>query len=157
MGVSAQREIVVSTRLAADRDVVWDRVASLDGVNHELGPWMSMTSPKGTRLDFDSVPLGEPWFRSWVLLARVVPFDFDYISVMELEPGHRFLERSRMLSAGVWEHERTLEDLPGGGTRVTDRVAFQPRLRFGARIHQAIVHAMFRHRHRRLVQAFGAI
>lgn len=150
------KEIVVSTRLAAARDTVWDRVASLEGVNHELGPLMSMTSPKGMRLDIESVPLGEPWFRSWVLLGRVIPFDFDYLCVMELEPGHRFLERSRMLSTSVREHERTLDPLPEGGTRVTDRVAFKPRLRLIAPAHQAIVHGMFRHRHRRLLKAFGA-
>lgn len=148
-------EIIVSTRLAAEADVVWERVASLEGVNYELGPWITMTAPKGARIDIESVPLGQKWFRSWVFFARVVPFDYDDLCVMELEPGRRFLERSSMLSASVWEHERTLDHLPGGGTRLTDRVAFEPRLPFTARIHQAVIHAIFRHRHRRLLRVFG--
>lgn len=149
-------EIVVSTRLAAEADVVWERVASLEGVNHELGPWITMTSPKGATIDIESVPLGERWFRSWLLFARIVPFDCDDLCVMELEPGRRFVERSRMLSSSVWEHERTLAPLPGGGTRVTDRVAFRSRLPFGARLHRAVIRAIFRHRHRRLLQVFGS-
>jgi ligand-binding SRPBCC domain-containing protein len=65
-------------------------------------------------------------------------------------------ERSRMLSAPRWEHERTLEPTSAGGTRVTDRVAFTPRLRATSRLHRAVIAAIFRHRHRRLRAYFGA-
>jgi len=55
-----------------------------------------------------------------------------------------------MRSASRWEHERTLEQLPSGGTRLIDRVAFLPRFRPARRLHRAVIVATFRHRHRRL-------
>jgi hypothetical protein len=135
---------------------VWARVASFEGSNHELGPWMRMTAPRGEELTPASVPLGRPWFRSWVLLFGVIPFDYDHLCIERLDEGRGFLERSTMLSARTWEHERTLDPLPGGGTRITDRVAFEPRLRFAARLHLAVVKAIFRHRHRRLQRYFAS-
>jgi len=33
-----------------------------------------------------------------------------------------------MLTQRLWEHERTLEPLDGGGCAITDRVAWEPRL-----------------------------
>jgi ligand-binding SRPBCC domain-containing protein len=150
-------EVIASSELRAPAEQVWARVASADGINHELGPWMRMTAPRGTELSLDDVPLGRPWFRSWVLLLGVLPFDYDELCIERLEPGRGFLERSRMLSAPLWEHERSLEPLAGGGTRVTDRVAFQPRLRVAARLHRALIAAIFRHRHRRLRAHFGAV
>ena len=151
-----QPEVITASELPAQADAVWARVASMDGINHELGPWMRMTSPRGAVLTVDQVPLGRRWFRSWILLFGVIPFDYDDLCVVSLEPGRGFLERSKMLSARIWEHERTLEPLPGGGTRVTDRVRFEPRVTGTARLHRAVIAALFRHRHRRLARHFSA-
>ena len=85
----------------------------------------------------------------------VLPFDWDDLRIERLDPGRGFLERSTMLSARSWEHERTLEPLPAGGTRLTDRVVFVPRLPGTTRVHRVIVEAVFRHRHRRLRERFG--
>jgi ligand-binding SRPBCC domain-containing protein len=60
-----------------------------------------------------------------------------------------------MLSARTWEHERTLERLANGGTRIRDHVAFEPRIRLMASLHRTIIAATFRHRHRRLRRYFG--
>ena len=49
---------------------------------------------------------------------------------------------------------QALEDVPGG-CRVTDRIAFEPRLAWLAPLYRVILPAMFRHRHRRLRAAFG--
>ena len=53
----------------------------------------------------------------------------------------------------TWEHERTIapED---GGTRVTDRVTFVPRLPGAGRVAEPIVRRVFTHRHDRLRSAF---
>jgi hypothetical protein len=151
-------EITASSDLAATPDVVWARVATLEGINHELGPWMRMTAPRREQeLTVEEAPLGERWFRSWVLLLGVLPFDYDDLCLEALEPGRGFRERSTMLSARRWHHDRTLERLPGGGTRVTDRVAFEPRVGRIAPLHRAIIAATFRHRHRRLLAAFGSV
>jgi hypothetical protein len=150
-----QIEIRTSSELAAPPRAVWERITTMEGINHELSPWMRMTSPRGAALSVDSVPLGRPWFRSWILLFGILPFDFDELCIERLEPERGFLERSRMLSAPLWEHERTLEELPDGGTRLSDRIGFHPRARLLGRLHRAVIAATFRHRHRRL-RAFFA-
>ena len=149
-------EFTVSSTLPAPREAVWARVSTMAGVNHELGPWFRMTHPPGLdRLEGMEVPLGERLFRSWVLLFGVVPVDYDDLVLVRLEPGRGFLERSRLLSQRVWEHERTLAD-DGAGCVVTDRVRFEPRVRVGVGAQRALLRAIFRHRHRRLRRAFGA-
>jgi ligand-binding SRPBCC domain-containing protein len=147
-------EVVTVTELRAPPEAVWARVTSFEGINHELGPWLRMTAPRGTKLSAEAVPLGRHWFRSWILLFGLLPFDYDDLCVESIEPGRGFLERSTMLSARSWEHERTLDLQGNGGTHLTDRVAFVPRLPGTAHVHRAVVAVIFRHRHRRLRQFF---
>jgi ligand-binding SRPBCC domain-containing protein len=80
--------------------------------------------------------------------------EYDDLTVVRLEPGRGFLERSSMLSLRVWEHERTLEAAPGG-CLVTDRLRFEPRLPGTTGVARATVAFLFRHRHRRLRRRFG--
>ena len=140
--------------LAADR--VWARVVTPEGVNHELSPILRMTTPGSLRgRTIDDVPLGEPLGRSWLLLGRILPVDFDDLCLSELEPGRRFAERSRTLSFSPWEHERIIETTGHALCRVTDRLRFElrPTLRrvpFAGRLATTIVGALFTHRHRRL-------
>ena len=149
-------EFTVSSTLPASRAAVWARVSTMAGVNDELGPWFRMTHPPGLdRLEGVEVPLGERLFRSRVLLFGVLPVDYDDLVLVRLEPGRGFLERSRMLSQRVWEHERTLSD-DGAGCVVTDRVRFEPRVPVLAGAQRALLRAIFRHRHRRLRRFFGA-
>jgi len=149
-------EVVTATELRTPPELVWTRVTSLEGINYELSPWMRMTAPRGAELSPATVPLGQRWFRSWILLFGVIPFDYDDLCIERIDPGRGFLERSRMLSARSWEHERTIELLEDGGTRLTDRVDFVPRLPRAGPVHRAVIAAVFRHRHRRLERAFGA-
>ena len=55
-----------------------------------------------------------------------MPFDYDELTLVRLDPGRGFLERSRMLSQRLWEHERTLEPSGEGGCLVTDGSAGSP-------------------------------
>jgi ligand-binding SRPBCC domain-containing protein len=100
------------------------------------------------------VVLGERIFRSWVLLFGVLPIDFDDLTLVALEPGSGFHERSRMLSMRIWEHERTLEP-SGGGCRIRDRLSFEPRLPGMGPLLERFIRATFAHRHRRLRRQFG--
>ena len=144
----------VSSQLYAPPDVVWERVTSFEGVNHELMPIVRMTAPAGVEaLRPEEVTIGERLFRSRILLFGLLPIDYDDITLVRIEPGRGFLERSPMLSQRVWEHERTLEPR-SGGTLVTDRVEFEPRLPGGGAL-RPLFHAVFRHRHRRLRSRFG--
>ena len=54
----------------------------------------------------------------------------------------------------VQVHERRLEPV-AGGTRVTDRIEFEPRLGALGPLFRPVFHAVFRHRHRRLARWFG--
>ena len=148
-------EIVVSSRLAADAAAVWDRVTTPAGINDEMRPYMRMTLPRGIeQLDLESVELGRPIGRSWILLFGLIPFDYDDLTLVELERGRRFLERSRMLSQRSWEHERTLEP-DGGGCLITDRVRWEPRLGLPGAPLRPLIAWLFRHRHRRLRRRFS--
>lgn len=151
------RNIVeVTSRLAAPASAVWDRVTTFEGVNDELRPLMRMTAPPHIRrLDSLDVRPGERLFRSWVLLFGVLPFDYDDITLMSIEPGRGFHERSSMLSMRVWEHERTLEPAGESSCVVRDRLSFQPRVPGTARLLRPVVKAVFAHRHRRLARRFG--
>jgi hypothetical protein len=125
------------------------------GVNDELWPVVRMTHPRGLeRLDDQPVPLGTRLFRSWLLLFGVVPIDWDDLCFERLEPGRGFRERSVLLSQRVWIHERTLDAVPGG-TQVTDRLTFEPRVSVLGGVYRGVFAAVFRHRHRRLRRAFA--
>jgi ligand-binding SRPBCC domain-containing protein len=142
--------------LAAPPETVWARVSTFEGVNDELMPLMRMTAPARVRaLDPSQVVLGERIFRSWVLLFGVIPIDYDDLTLISLEPGRGFHERSRMLSMRVWEHERWLEPDGDLGCRIRDRLTFEPRLPGAGPLLERFIRMTFRHRHRRLRRRFG--
>lgn len=148
-----ENQVVVPATAAA----VWERVIHPDGINHEMRPWMTMKLPsRAAGLTVETIPLGRPIGRAWLRLFGLIPFDYDHLTVVELEEGVRFLERSTMLSMRCWEHERTLTPV-SGGTQVHDRVTLQPRLPIpGLGVLLArVVDAFFKHRHRRLQSYFA--
>jgi hypothetical protein len=150
-------EITVGSELAASAEAVWARAIDPAGINYELGPLMRMTVPRGAE-DF-GLDDPEPGHigRSWVLLFGFLPFDYDDITVVRVEPGRGFLERSSMLSMRLWEHERTLEPLGEGRCRITDRVAWESRLPLPGSWFRPLVSAIFNHRHRRLQRVGGGV
>jgi hypothetical protein len=86
-----------------------------------------------------------------------VPFECDRLTLVERGPGLRFLERSSMITYRVWIHERTITPVSDTECVVRDRVGFVLRGFLGPvpgyhRLNTAIVGALFRHRHRRLVR-----
>ncbi len=121
-----------------------------------MRPLLRMTIPRRLRgLPLDQFPLGQRAGRCWMLLFGVLPFDYDDLCVVELEPPRRFLERSEMLSFATWEHERTIEPRAGGGCTVADRLGFELRRGLAwvpglAALARAIIGFFFSHRHRRL-------
>src|SRR5262249_22412760 len=111
------------------------------------------TAPPGlTSLEDADVVPGQPIGRSRLLLFGVLPIDRMDITVIELEPGRRFLERSPVRSQRLWQHERTVEPT-GEGCLLTDRPTFEPRA--GGPVMAAFLRAVFRNRHRVLRRLFG--
>src|SRR5258706_16273382 len=147
----------VSSVIPASPTAVWERVTTFEGVNHELMPIVRMTCPPALRrIDPSVVPIGRPWFRSWILLFGVMPFDYDHLRIMAIEPGRGFHEDSTMLTQRRWVHRRDLEPV-AGGTRGTDRIEVEPRVAFLGPLLRPVFQAVFRHRHRRLAAHFGRI
>lgn len=145
-----------SSLLAADVEHVWARISTPEGVNDEFKPFLRMTFPPEVRsLDPDTVPIGERICRSWVLLFGLIPVDYDDLVLVSIEPGRGFRERSTMLTQRSWEHERTLEPVGHGATRLTDCLRFEPRLGLPARLFLPTFRLVFRWRHARLRKAFG--
>ena len=151
------RVVQNEVHVLAAAPAVWDRVVHPDGINHEMRPWMTMSMPRAASgLTVATVRLGQPVGRAWLRLFGLIPFDFDHLTIVELEPGRRFLERSTMLSMRRWEHERTLTAV-ARGTLVHDRIVLEPRLPIPglAAVLARVVDAFFKHRQRRL-QAYFA-
>jgi ligand-binding SRPBCC domain-containing protein len=145
--------IEVSSRLEAAPEEVWSWVVTAEGVNDELRPWLRMTVPGGD-FDLNSVEIGKPIGRSWVLFLGLIPIDYDEINLDRIDEGRGFVERSRMLSQRAWEHIRTIRPVDGGSI-VTDAVAWEPRLPVPGAAMRPLFRAIFGHRHRRLRRRFG--
>ena len=151
----------ISTRLGAPAEAVWREAVTPAGINHELGPWLRMTMPRGTGpgMTIEDVALGEPIGRSWIMLARVVPVDFDDLRLVERGPGLRFLERSRLGSARHWQHEREVAPAGESACVVTDRLELELRAPLraigGTALAERVVRRLFTHRHRRLAERWG--
>jgi ligand-binding SRPBCC domain-containing protein len=117
---------------------------------------MTMTMPRSARgMTVDTVPLNVVLGRAWIRLFGLIPIDYDALSIIELEPGRYFHEKSTMASMRHWEHERTLTLLDDGTTRVTDRITFEPRMPGVGAIFGRVFLAFFEHRHRRLTRHFA--
>lgn len=144
-------EVLSELPLPAPR--VWERVTTLEGVRHELGPLLTMTTPPGLRgrtvADAGDL-LGAPLGRAWVMVLGVLPVEYDAMTLVGLEPGRRFHERSSMASLRRWEHERTVDPRGGHACRVRDRLTLEPRRGVPLPVARRVVWVLFRHRHRRL-------
>jgi ligand-binding SRPBCC domain-containing protein len=139
--------------LAAPTLLVWDAATSIAGINAETMPIFRMTTPPGianlTDIAFEP---GKVLFRSRVLVLGFIPFDWSDLALAELEPGRRFVERSRMGSMRSWQHIRTIEPW-GSGCSVTDELSFEPK--WPPVVAKAMIDLAFRNRHRRLKRRFG--
>ncbi|HJL16223.1 MAG TPA: hypothetical protein RMH99_11235 [Sandaracinaceae bacterium LLY-WYZ-13_1] len=145
------RAVVRSSVVPAPLDAVWAHASTMEGVKHELGPWVRMTVPRracGGRLE--DVPLGEVAFRSVLLAGSALPFDVHSLRLVARDVPHRFLERSTSLLQRRWEHERTSVAEGPDATRVTDRLTVEPRVPGAGWLVERIAGALFSHRHRRL-------
>lgn len=143
------------SELAASPEEVWAWATSASGISSELRPLVRMTFPADqSRLAESGFVPGQRLFRSWFLLFGVLPVDRLDLTLLEFEAGQRFLEQSPMLSMRCWRHERIVSPC-AGGVRITDNLAFAPRL---ARPLVALfVKWLFRHRHRVLRRRFGQV
>lgn len=144
-----------STRIRAPQDRVWARMVTPEGINDEFFPYLRMTMPASLRgQGIGDIPLGTVVGASWLLLFGILPLDIDFLCLVALDPGRRFLERSTMLSMRLWQHERRVDPVPEGCI-IEDRIGFALRRPFawlpGLRpLLLLLLPALFDHRQRRL-------
>jgi ligand-binding SRPBCC domain-containing protein len=147
--------IVTRSLLDADPREVWAGITTFEGINYEFRPLLRMTAPPRVREQgLGAVVLGERLCRSWLLLFGVVPIDYDDITLVRLDEGRGFLERSKMLSQRRWEHERTIEPA-GSGCVLTDSIRYEPRVPVPDIFLRSIFGSVFRYRHHRLRRRHG--
>jgi hypothetical protein len=97
-------------------------VVTPEGINDELRPWVAMSMPRGAEsMTVDNVPIGIPIGRAWLRLFGVLPFDYDRLTIAELQPGRAFREESTMLSMRRWQHDRSVT--PDGSTKAVVTIA----------------------------------
>lgn len=148
--------LTIETELATTPAEFWQSM-SMDAVNAELGPLVRMTAPARWR----SCPL-EQWatgsvlFRSVVLLFGVVPVDVHGLRLERIDPEGGFLESSTSWMNRVWRHERTTAATKAGCV-VRDTVTVESRVPGVAQLLLPVYRLVFRHRHRRLVAAYGVV
>lgn len=144
-----------SSLLPAPAADVWARAVTPAGINDEFRPWLTMSVLAGADgITIDSLELGTSVGRCWVRLFGVVPIDYDDLTIVELDPGRRFLEQSKLFSAPQWQHERTVDPVDDASCRLTDRLEFTPRRGLGL-LGPLLVRLIFGHRHHRLRRHFG--
>ncbi len=145
------------SRLGAPRERVWQWITSLRGISAELSPLLRMTAPKGVHniADLEFRP-GVRLFRSRVYLFGILPIDRSDLTLLELDPGHGFLEQSPMLSMRLWRHERRILAYPddASAVRLIDQLTFTPRWAPG--LVRWFLRRVFLHRHAVLRSAFAS-
>jgi ligand-binding SRPBCC domain-containing protein len=113
-----------------------------------------MTFPASLSSLSDDWQPGRRLFRSWILLFGLLPVDYDDLTLVEVEEGRRFLERSEMMTQKLWQHEREFVEITNG-VRIIDRVSFCSRVSALEPIQLAVFRSIFKYRHFRLRRLFG--
>lgn len=144
--------VTVSSRLEVSPGELWAQVASAEGVNYEMGPWLGFEPPEGPDL-LEAAASGE------VLNLKVkgplgLPLGHYPLHLVRFEEGRGFLEQTRMLPFLIWQHERRIEP-DGDGSLITDRLGWRWRARFLDPFFRVGTRAFFRHRHRKIRSRFG--
>lgn len=156
--------ITRTTYLPAPASDVWSEATRMPSINREMGPWLKMTYPREVDdlaldggLEAAGRSVGDPLFPSWILFLGVLPVSRAEVTIVELEPGRRFVEQSKMFGMKLWRHERTIEPVverDREGCTVTDRITLEPLVPSLAEPLAKVLTVFFGHRHRQLAKRF---
>ena len=137
-----------------DLEEVWQRVGTWSGVNHEIGPILSMPAPAKYE-DLASIPAdGKSHLSLTIYLFGLIPFDRHKFAFVSVDAPNGFHERSSNLQTSEWVHKRSLRQMPNG-VEVIDECSFTPRVALLGPLVRAIFFRVFLRRHRRLRAAFA--
>ena len=136
--------LTFTSTLPVDRATLWLAITSMDGINHEMRPWLTMGAPARVHsLQDVTLTPGEPLFRSTIKLFGLLPVGHSDLTLLSLTAQQGFVEASPMTGMRSWRHERRLED-SGTGCTLHDTLLFEPQLL--PKVTSAIIRAFFRHR-----------
>ncbi|NRF68219.1 hypothetical protein HLB44_14595 [Aquincola sp. S2] len=148
-------QFTMQSELAIAPDRFWSGM-SMRAVNDELNPLVHMTAPPAWRDGpLEAWQTGRVLFRSWVLLFGWLPVDRHALQLQAIDPAGGFVEESTSWTHRRWRHERSTGATPRG-CLLTDRVTVDSRVPGLAWALLPVYRAVFAHRHRRLLQGYGA-
>ena len=139
------------TNVPTSTEEIWSWSTSIRGIQAEMWPVLKITFPKDLKHIDKDTALGKPLCRCHFLLFGLFPMDMSKLTFVELEPGHRFVEQSPLVSMQMWRHERIVTAV-GDGATVTDNLTFSPR--FASPVVKWFVKLFFEHRHAVLARTF---
>jgi hypothetical protein len=118
----------ICSQLKARPEAVWNSVSTMRGVNAELWPMVRMTVPEGMEdVSISAMPLGQPAFKSRILILGFIPFDVHELTLLRVKPEREFYEHSRSLVMRDWIHERTIQPKMTG-CEIVDQIRFTPKI-----------------------------
>ena len=141
-------EIASHLAHASQRDV-WDRIATWEGVNHELAPLVRMTHPARYPTVEDVPADGKSHFTSYFLALGVLPIDAHRFALRGVEVPAFFDEVSSNALLRVWAHRRSVTAVEGG-VEVRDVCSLVPRFAPLGRVLERVYRFIFVRRHARL-------
>lgn len=115
-----REELIISVQdLPAPRAEVFAFFSNPANLERLTPPWLNfrIVTP-------EPLPRGEGALFEYRLKVRGVPL-FWRTLIEQWDEGHGFVDRQLVGPYALWHHTHRFEDLPGGGTRITDRVRYR--------------------------------
>lgn len=149
-----REELVLITQdLPSARPEVFRFFADPANLQRLTPPWLrfKVVSP-------EPLPRGEGAVFEYRLRVRGLSIRWRTL-IESYEEGSRFVDRQIAGPYGLWHHTHLFEDLPGGGTRITDRVRYRVGWGFIGRLITAVwvrkdIDRIFAYRKRVLAELF---
>ncbi len=115
-----REELVISIQdLPAPRAEVFAFFSDPSNLERLTPPWLNFRIVTPAPL-----PRGEGALFEYRLKVRGVPL-FWRTLIESWDEGHGFVDRQLVGPYALWHHTHRFEDLPDGGTRITDRVRYR--------------------------------
>jgi ligand-binding SRPBCC domain-containing protein len=147
--------VIVTQDLPVPRSEVFPFFADPANLERLTPPWLNfrvLTPPP--------LPRGEGAVFEYRLRVRGLPI-FWRTLIESYHEGRQFVDRQIAGPYALWHHTHTFEDLPDGGTRITDRVRYRVGWGFFGRIATALwvrsdIERIFAYRKDVLAKQFSA-